>query len=676
MDSKPQRPARAIPAAHGDENNIIVSRQATHNRQKSTGAALKAMPAASAALNAPPKRTAFADVSNTTRGRAGTTSGKPVKKEVGDIRPKPSATAVTREGQTEIKKTGANQGRPRASTQTKSVAPAAKPRPGATAQGPGVSQRAALGQQNAAASLAQPALRNVVPKKGTFVHHDRETSRLSGYPEAPSPADDIAILVKKPAPAKNPRHTKSQPVLRVEQKHVQKPQTKPEVYPDIVEVVSEGDINDNATEAAYEDAVEHQMSSDARDAMGEAMMPLEKSNLRSSKHELEDALRHIGSSQPEPPAQFEEELWDEEEEQDLYEEQEYTTAHSIRSHGDNTTSSQTALFAPAVTADVRMELEMAKAYVEQHQSIEEVEEEAWDVSMVAEYGDEIFSYMRELEMRMCPNAYYMDDQTEIQWSMRSVLMDWLVQVHHRFCLLPETLFLTVNCIDRFLSVKVVSLGKLQLVGATALFVAAKYEEINCPSVQEIVYMVDSGYSADEILKAERFMLSMLHFEMGWPGPMSFLRRISKADDYDLDTRTMAKYFLEITIMDERFVSCPPSYLAAGAHCISRLFLGKGGWTPGHVHYSGYTLSQLKPLVQLLFDCCWDPMKHHRAVFEKYTTAKHRNVSGLVEARIAHGCTLESLYAEAAERETPLMPNNHGMAVQAAPSQKSFVSIQA
>ncbi len=171
----------------------------------------------------------------------------------------------------------------------------------------------------------------------------------------------------------------------------------------------------------------------------------------------------------------------------------------------------------------------------------------------------------------------MDDQTEIQWSMRSVLMDWLVQVHHRFCLLPETLFLTVNYIDRFLSVKVVSLGKLQLVGATALFVAAKYEEINCPSVQEIVYMVDSGYSMDEILKAERFMLSMLHFELGWPGPMSFLRRISKADDYDLETRTLAKYFLEITIMDERFVSSTPSFLAAGAHCISRLFLAKGEW---------------------------------------------------------------------------------------------------
>ena len=161
--------------------------------------------------------------------------------------------------------------------------------------------------------------------------------------------------------------------------------------------------------------------------------------------------------------------------------------------------------------------------------------------------------------------------------MRSILMDWIVQVHQRFGLLPETLFLTANYVDRFLSAKVVSLNKLQLVGATALFVASKYEEINCPSVSEIEYMVDRGYSVEEILKAERFMLSMLQFELGWPGPMSFLRRISKADDYDLETRTLAKYFLEVTIMDECFLGCPPSFLAAGAHCLSRQLLNKGSW---------------------------------------------------------------------------------------------------
>ncbi len=307
---------------------------------------------------------------------------------------------------------------------------------------------------------------------------------------------------------------------------------------------------------------------------------------------LEEQARVIEQERNEELAKLtQEEYWDEDDDEEYYDADGYTTARSLRSRGDNTTGGVTLVLAPRVTAKTQRELEAARQFVELHRSPEDVEDEQWDTSMVAEYGDEIFEYMHSLEEKMKPNPNYMDDQTEIQWSMRSVLMDWLVQVHNRFTLLPETLFLAVNYVDRFLTAKVVSLGKLQLVGATALFVAAKYEEINCPSVQEIVYMVDGAYTADEVLKAERFMLSMLQFELGWPGPMSFLRRISKADDYDLETRTLAKYFLEITVMDERFVSCAPSFLAAGAHCLSRFMLKKGDWVCSTLH-SDHTYANL------------------------------------------------------------------------------------
>ena len=210
-------------------------------------------------------------------------------------------------------------------------------------------------------------------------------------------------------------------------------------------------------------------------------------------------------------------------------------------------------------------------------------------------------------------------------------MDWIVQVHHRFNLLPETLYLCVNYIDRFLSCKVVSLGKLQLVGATAIFIAAKYEEIDCPSVQEIVYMVDGGYTSDEILKAERFMLSMLQFELGWPGPMSFLRRISKADDYDLETRTLAKYFLEITIMDERFVGSPPSYVAAGAHCLARMMLKKGAWVrscPDDGYDSAadpFTVTGTRLLRQLHLHPAFQPDIAHGRMLRRRTQASLRNL---------------------------------------------------
>ncbi|KAH8146263.1 uncharacterized protein LAJ45_09705 [Morchella importuna] len=294
--------------------------------------------------------------------------------------------------------------------------------------------------------------------------------------------------------------------------------------------------------------------------------------------------------------------------------------------GDNTTGVTFPLpLVPRWTSQAKKELQ---AVGQQFSAYDE--EDEGDISMVAEYGEEIFEYMRELEIKLLPNATYMDHQSEIQWSMRAILMDWLVQVHTRFNLLPETLFLCQNYVDRFLSSKVVSLGKLQLVGATALFVAAKYEEINCPSVHEIVYMVDNGYTAEEILKAERFMLSMLNFELGWPGPMSFLRRISKADDYDLETRTLAKYFLEITIMDERFVGSPPSFLAAGAHYLARHMLKKGEWSPAHTFFSGYTATQLEPLIHTLVECCENPKTHHGAVYEKFADRRYKRASLYVQ----------------------------------------------
>lgn len=114
---------------------------------------------------------------------------------------------------------------------------------------------------------------------------------------------------------------------------------------------------------------------------------------------------------------------------------------------------------------------------------DEVDE--WDPSMVSEYAEDIFEYMGVLEIKSMPNPNYMETQNEIQWHQRTTLVDWLVQIHARYHLTPETLWIAVNIIDRFLSKRVVSLVKLQLVGVTAMFIAAKYEEIVAPSVDEV-----------------------------------------------------------------------------------------------------------------------------------------------------------------------------------------------
>jgi hypothetical protein len=204
-------------------------------------------------------------------------------------------------------------------------------------------------------------------------------------------------------------------------------------------------------------------------------------------------------------------------------------------------------------------------------------EDEGDPLMVSEYVYEILDYMKELELKTMPNPNYIDQQKELQWRMRGVLIDWLLEVHTRFHLLPETFYLTVNIIDRFLSCKVVQLERLQLVGITAMFIASKYEEVLSPHVGNFKHVADDGFSEQEILSAERYILATLNYDLSFPNPMHFMRRISKADNYDIQTRTLAKYLLEITLLDHRFLAFRPSVNAAASMHLARVILEKGEW---------------------------------------------------------------------------------------------------
>lgn len=599
MDSKPQRPVRqSAPQVPRNEN---LPMNPTGYRSKNAQGHQGNFPAAGP--KGPVKRSAFGDLSNT----AGTTAGSHNFPAKGLAKyPVNTGKMVPYKDKDNDKENAIKASKTKDAFLRPAQRPFAGLKPSSTAQG----------FPSHPDTRGGPVIKQTVAKKTTVVYNDEPQQK----------------------PQTLGRQYRSQPYLKsAAQPVLRRSQSK-----NLIQEEDYDNAEDEVDEASYEDAMEELPQE--QEAYFPSEMP-EPGPVGPAITADMEPLQPLPASASAPwvfsaPLAPElEEYSDEDYDEDLYDEQGYTTAHSFKSYGDNTNGA-TTLLVPKLTAKTQQELEEAKIHVEKNRSMDDIEEEEWDVSMVAEYGEEIFEYMRELELKMLPNPHYMTEvQAEIQWSMRSILMDWLVQVHNRFTLLPETLFLTVNYIDRFLSSKMVSLGKLQLVGATAIFVAAKYEEINCPSVQEIVFMVDGGYTVEEILKAERFMLSMLQFELGWPGPMSFLRRISKADDYDLETRTLAKYFLEVTIMDERFVGCPPSYLAAGAHCLARLMLKKGNWSLGHVHYSGYTWAQIKPLVAMILECCRSPQKHHAAVYEKYSDRRFKKASTFVEEVLRKGFVL-------------------------------------
>ncbi|KAI0064750.1 hypothetical protein BV25DRAFT_1799666 [Artomyces pyxidatus] len=245
----------------------------------------------------------------------------------------------------------------------------------------------------------------------------------------------------------------------------------------------------------------------------------------------------------------------------------------------------------------------------------------YDVTMVSEYAEEIFEYMNELEDDIMPSPDYMSGQNEISWGMRQTLVDWLLQVHLRYHMLPETLWIAVNIVDRFLTQRVVSLVKLQLVGVTAMFIASKYEEILAPSAEEFAYMTENGYSKEEILKGERIVLQTLEFKIShYCSPYSWMRKISKADEYDIQTRTLSKFLAEVTLLDHRFLRVKPSMTAAIGMYTARRMLG-GDWNEAFVHYSGYTEEQMAPGYQLIVEKIAEPGFEKLYLYKKYAHKK-------------------------------------------------------
>ncbi|KAF4260550.1 hypothetical protein KXV68_006862 [Aspergillus fumigatus] len=269
-----------------------------------------------------------------------------------------------------------------------------------------------------------------------------------------------------------------------------------------------------------------------------------------------------------------------------------------------------------------------------------------DPLMAAEYVVEIFDYLRDLELETLPNPHYIDHQPDLEWKMRGILVDWLIEVHTRFRLLPETLFLAVNIIDRFLSAEVVALDRLQLVGVAAMFIASKYEEVLSPHVANFSHVADETFTDKEILDAERHILATLEYNMSYPNPMNFLRRISKADNYDIQTRTLGKYLMEISLLDHRFMCYPQSHVAAAAMYLARLILERGAWDATLAHYAGYTEEEIDPVFRLMIDYLHRPVCHE-AFFKKYASKKFLKASILTRqwAKKYHHLYIDSALTE-------------------------------
>lgn len=172
--------------------------------------------------------------------------------------------------------------------------------------------------------------------------------------------------------------------------------------------------------------------------------------------------------------------------------------------------------------------------------------------------------MHKTETLYLPKYGYMKSQKDVNEKMRAILVDWLIEVHYKFKLLPETLYITVNIIDRYLELKEIQRQKLQLLGVTAMWIACKYEEIYAPEIKDFVYITDNAYEQKDILKLEYEVLRTLEFNVTTPSAYRFLERYAKLIEADSKTFNLAWYLIELPLIEYKMLKYKPSLISSAA----------------------------------------------------------------------------------------------------------------
>jgi hypothetical protein len=168
-----------------------------------------------------------------------------------------------------------------------------------------------------------------------------------------------------------------------------------------------------------------------------------------------------------------------------------------------------------------------------------------------------------------PRGTSMVAQTDITEKFRAILVDWLVEVHLKFKLCPETLYLAIVTVDRFLEKIIITRTNLQLVGIASLLIAAKYEEIFAPAVRDLVFVSARAYTKEEILRMEGTILSALRFSVTVPTTLVFLQRFLRAVDADTRLTNLASYYAERMLQEYSMLRHLPSTVAASALFLAR-----------------------------------------------------------------------------------------------------------
>ncbi len=170
--------------------------------------------------------------------------------------------------------------------------------------------------------------------------------------------------------------------------------------------------------------------------------------------------------------------------------------------------------------------------------------------------------------------------------MRSILVDWLVDVTMKFEMVPQTLFMTIDVLDRYLSKKQIARKKLQLVGLAALLIVGKFEEIYPPLLKDYIKVCDNAFTKKEILSMEADILMELSFDICHASSLTILEHLQESIQLKEKPYFFAKYLLETSLVDSRCLKYRNMELVVGSLFLVKKLYKLGGWERSWESISG------------------------------------------------------------------------------------------
>ena len=199
-----------------------------------------------------------------------------------------------------------------------------------------------------------------------------------------------------------------------------------------------------------------------------------------------------------------------------------------------------------------------------------------------EYTNDILYNLlqEEKDMKLKIDSDYFKTQPEINEKMRAILIDWLIDVNNKFNFTEETLYLAINIIDTYLSLKKIKRCNLQLLGVTALFISCKQNEIIFRRLKEYAYITDNAYNEQDILNMENDIFQTLEFNILFPSALTFfeilchnfgiLDKENKDDKKNLEFN-LGKFLIESFYMSDTSLKYYASTIACSAMYIVMKF---------------------------------------------------------------------------------------------------------